>query len=516
MMNRRMFFQTGVLLAGALLGMMLAEWLGQPVRMHAGRADLTAYATKLQETAAEVDQQSEAAINAVLTDGLPFCSPQEMMFMRGLVYNNGQIKDVGRVKGRTFYCSSETGLAVPPFLVPVPAASYRNVRLYVWIPVMFGDKAKGFVVQVRDANVVINPHAFDGLREPSRSYAAFVYDAPTRTLVQGFGDVLPLSSAQVIAGRMIERGGMFYQPLCSESQKVCVVAGESRRSMLAGTRMLRGILLITGASLGITLALSCILFYQRHRSPERQLRRALEREELTLVYQPIVDLETSVIVGAEALLRWTNEEGEVVSPDTFIALAEEKGLIKQVSEYVIRRAVAEMKALLEDGDFYLTINITWQDLAAQEFISFLRATLAAAKLDASAVGLELTERSTLMKQEGIANIGQLRAAGHAIYIDDFGTGYSSLAYLRDLAVDCIKIDRAFTASIGTDAVTETIIPQILRMAEQLRLVVVVEGIETSAQAKYFRSAGKGILGQGWFLGRPVSAVQLSELRVRVT
>jgi sensor c-di-GMP phosphodiesterase-like protein len=236
---------------------------------------------------------------------------------------------------------------------------------------------------------------------------------------------------------------------------------------------------------------------------------------LTLVYQPIVNLETDVMVGAEALLRWTNEDGEVVSPDTFIGLAEDKGLIKEVTEYVIQRAICEMRNLLEDRDFYLTVNITWQDLAADEFVTFLQATLAEAELDPSAVGLELTERSTLMHQEGIANISRLRGAGHAIYIDDFGTGYSSLAYLRDLSVDFIKIDRAFTKSIGTDAVTETIIPQILRMAEQLGLAVVVEGIETDAQAKYFRAAGKGILGQGWFLGRPVAAAELSALRVVV-
>lgn len=107
----------------------------------------------------------------------------------------------------------------------------------------------------------------------------------------------------------------------------------------------------------------------------------------------------------------------------------------------------------------------------------------------------------------------MRNAGYSIYIDDFGTGYSSLDYLRDLAVDVIKIDKAFTATVGTNAVTESIVPHILQIAEKLCLTVVAEGIETEVQAAYFRAAGKGILGQGWFYSRPVPASELRKMGV---
>jgi len=129
----------------------------------------------------------------------------------------------------------------------------------------------------------------------------------------------------------------------------------------------------------------------------------------------------------------------------------------------------------------------------------------------SNVGLELTERSTADHKTAVHALAQFKNTGHVMYIDDFGTGYSSLAYLHELHVDAIKMDRAFTRTVGTGAVTASVVPQILEMAAQLDLLVVVEGIETREQAEYFRAAGRGILGQGWLFGMPVPASQFRKL-----
>jgi sensor c-di-GMP phosphodiesterase-like protein len=123
----------------------------------------------------------------------------------------------------------------------------------------------------------------------------------------------------------------------------------------------------------------------------------------------------------------------------------------------------------------------------------------------------MRRRSTADRKLAINAIANLREMGHKIYIDDFGTGFSSLSYVRDLKVDMIKIDRAFTSTIGTDAVTESIVPQILHMATQLGVGVIVEGIETTQQADYFRALGGGLLGQGWLFSKPVSAAKLIKL-----
>jgi sensor c-di-GMP phosphodiesterase-like protein len=132
-------------------------------------------------------------------------------------------------------------------------------------------------------------------------------------------------------------------------------------------------------------------------------------------------------------------------------------------------------------------------------------------VSAASVMIEITESSTALHQVAMEAIRHLRRLGHGVHIDDFGTGYSSLSYLHDLSVDAIKIDRSFTRAIGTDAVTVSILPQILAMATTLHLQVIVEGIETSQQAGYFSGGAKTILGQGWFFGHPVPPEEFLEL-----
>jgi sensor c-di-GMP phosphodiesterase-like protein len=135
----------------------------------------------------------------------------------------------------------------------------------------------------------------------------------------------------------------------------------------------------------------------------------------------------------------------------------------------------------------------------------LESALAEAGVHASSLGIEITESYTARQQVAKETILRLRERGHYVHIDDFGTGYSSLAYLHDLSVDAIKIDKAFTKAIGTDAVTVTILPQILTMADTLGLRVIVEGIETPQQARYFANASQTVYAQGWLFGRPVPA-----------
>ena len=246
--------------------------------------------------------------------------------------------------------------------------------------------------------------------------------------------------------------------------------------------------------------------YQRSRSMEQQLRRAIQKERLRLVYQPIVDLGTGRIVGAEALVRWTNEAGVDVGPDVFVKLAEERGFVGSITKFVLRRAVNDFnETLCTHPVFRLSINVTAADLADSTFLPALDRAIEQANVPAGRLVIEITETSMVRSQVAIETIHRLREKGHAVHIDDFGTGYSNLAYLHDLSVDAIKIDKTFVQAIGTDSVIFAILPQILSIAEALKLEVIVEGVETYLQAHYFVDMGKPILAQGWLFGRPVSA-----------
>jgi sensor c-di-GMP phosphodiesterase-like protein len=223
-------------------------------------------------------------------------------------------------------------------------------------------------------------------------------------------------------------------------------------------------------------------------------------------YQQIVSLASGRIVGAEALARWTDEEGFAVGPDVFVKIAEQHGFVGSITRLVVRHMLRDFAGTLRaHPDFRVCINVAATDLADSRFQPMLERALKRAGVAARSVVLEITESSTARHEVAIAAILCLRQRGHSVHIDDFGTGYSSLSYLHELSVDAIKIDRSFTRSIGTEAVTATILPQILAMAEALHHQVIVEGIETRQQADYFAALAQPIFGQGWLFGRAVSA-----------
>jgi len=245
---------------------------------------------------------------------------------------------------------------------------------------------------------------------------------------------------------------------------------------------------------------------------ERQLRRAVAKDDLQVAYQPIVELDGGRIVGAEALARWTDEDGFAVSPDIFIKIAEQFGFVGEITKLVVRHALRDFGAILRsDPGFHLSINVAASDLSDAEFLPMLDLALKQAGVAPQGLTIEITEGSTARHEVAMETIRVLRERGHRVHIDDFGTGYSSLAYLHDLAVDAIKIDKAFIQAIGTEAVTVGILPQILAMAQALNLQVIAEGIETGEQAVYFGNAEKPILGQGWLFGRPIPPVEFHRL-----
>lgn len=250
---------------------------------------------------------------------------------------------------------------------------------------------------------------------------------------------------------------------------------------------------------------------------EDKLRGALQRNEFSLHYQPLFDIRTGHISGMEALLRWTNDQLGVVPPSEFISVAEETGLILPIGDWVLRSACAQAKAWHDEGLplIRMSVNVSGQQFALREFPNQLGAILRETGLDPSKLELEITE-TLIMNDETWAEhaTNQLKALGVALAIDDFGTGYSSLAYLHDLSVDAIKIDRAFTQAIGTASVTVGILPQILAMADALNLEVVAEGIETIEQASYFADIAQAVLGQGWLFGRAIPAADFHRLLAR--
>ena len=245
---------------------------------------------------------------------------------------------------------------------------------------------------------------------------------------------------------------------------------------------------------------------EHQRRLEDDLRYAVNRGELSLVFQPIVNLQTGSLAGAEALLRWNHVERGFISPEVFIPLAERVGLIGEVGRRVLVDACHQVAEWRRNGlDMYVSVNVSACQIPDELSPAAVLATLQRHALPSEAVVIEITE-GVLMSDIGTAQpwIEQLRAAGLRIYLDDFGTGYSSLSYLKRFPMDTVKIDKSFVMDMSADNSDRTLVNTIITMAGNLGLDVVAEGIEEASQLALLREMGCGY-GQGYFFSRPVPA-----------
>jgi diguanylate cyclase (GGDEF)-like protein/PAS domain S-box-containing protein len=248
-------------------------------------------------------------------------------------------------------------------------------------------------------------------------------------------------------------------------------------------------------------------------SIEESLRRALEREEFTVHYQPKISLRSGEITGAEALLRWTHPTRGLVSPAEFIPVAEECGLMVPIGQWVLcaacKQARAWMDAKLPLGT--MAVNISAMEFRDEHFLAGVFAVLQETDLDPRFLELELTESVLMKHAESAATILKtLRAKGVQVALDDFGTGYSSLSYLRKFAIDALKIDQSFIHQIMTIPDETTIVTAVISMGRSLKLRVVAEGVETREELEFLK-AQQCDEAQGFYFSRPLAAEQFARL-----
>jgi diguanylate cyclase (GGDEF)-like protein/PAS domain S-box-containing protein len=241
------------------------------------------------------------------------------------------------------------------------------------------------------------------------------------------------------------------------------------------------------------------------------LQRALDRNELFLVYQPQVNIETGTITGLEALLRWQHPQLGLVPPSKFIAVAERSGLIVPIGEWVLKTACAQAKAWQDAGlpAVPVAVNVSAIQFRQQGFPEVIRAILRDTGLEPRYLELELTESLLLTNADVMFSILQeLRDMEVKLAIDDFGTGYSSLSYLRQFQVNRLKIDRSFVRDVAINPDDAAIATAIINMAKALNLEVLAEGVETEEQLSFFR-AQKCFEVQGFYFSKPVGVVQMA-------
>ena len=491
-------------------GMFLGYVAGLGGVLHSARNQLERRAVTILNSSDSASAEAVSVLVKIDSTSYGSCSPAEISFFRGLIFKSRFLKDAGHMYVRSIDCSSMLGQLREPMSVAEPDyTSAAGTHIFRTLPELATGGAGISGAQLGNAYVVFSPWVFS---DPGNTESHFTVTVRDKNMSRsGFisGGRPGLPAAVFTQDGQGSISGVLYATRCSKHFPTCTTAYDPIVQIVAQERPAEVVDSGLGGLGGLVFCMLWSVRRERNRSMERQLGRAIKKDSFRMVYQPLVAIATGKVVGAEALIRWNDEEGKAVSPDVFIALAEELGIIREITRLVVRHVLEDLGETLQRYPaFCLSINVSAADLHDPAFSSTLATSVRDAGVPTSSLAIEVTERSMANSAPIAEALRELRGAGFSVHLDDFGTGYSSLACLQELEIDAVKIDRAFIRAIGTGSLAQGLLQQILGIAEYLNLEVILEGVETREQADYFVATGKALVGQGWYFGRPGPAAAI--------
>lgn len=468
------------------------------------KVELADYTVVLLEHAQDVARAGVDGLNkALLIDAAP-CGDEDLAELRLIAFHSRYIKDVGRLSNGRLICTAIWGRLPTPVKLVAPNRLVRGYSLWRSVAAPGDGRIKVDLASYGNAIVTTAPTAFERVAVPMEGGGALVVTRDGRHRFQSFGAVQEMSRGT--NGALTPSAGHVATRACSSEFDICVVAQAASGSLWNEpswtVTSILALALAGGAGSGALLK----VFQGRREALDLMLTRAIRHGDIDLVYQPLRRLSDRQMIGVEVLARWRTLTGSDVSPDTFVPMAEHLKLGTELAKVVVAKSLDEIGWRLRCGDgFYASINLSAQDILSIGLRQFLLAQTKIYGVSASAIVLELTERSTASQQLLIEALRELEQAGFRVYLDDFGTGYSNFAYLADLPLAGLKMDRRLTRAAGTHSPASHAVEAICAMAKALKLPLVAEGVETEQQAIAMCRLVPDAVGQGWFLGKPCKA-----------
>lgn len=465
------------------------------------------------EHAGRIIQQATSALD-ILEEGFPpYCDNFHLGLLRKVAYDNDYIQDVVYIDGNRPRCSSMMNDINTMFL-PEPDFRYKDIY-NIWYKVespLNKNKPMIYVGATRHL-VVLNPRSF--LDVPSYSYN-IRYALLEKNKLDG-RVILSDSMSSSIYSRLTAGGNnpdRFYiddkyyvlKPLPDSDLALMVRADKPVK--------LSFYLTIFFSVLPIFMLISLLLSEVISRkslaiqSPRYVLNQALRQKEFELHYQPIIKLDTAQVVGCEALIRWRHSDGRLITPDSFIPMIRQVGLMKDLTFFVINEALQTACVLRHRyPEMFVSINLEAAEFEDIDVFNYLVEQVAIYDLDGANVNVELTESSMIEPQKAAPMVELYQQKGVDVAIDDFGTGYSGLSYLERVKANKLKIDKSFVGNISDHSPTDIVLSHIVSMAHCLNLHIVAEGIETPAQEAYLKSLGVAY-AQGWLYSKALTQEDL--------
>ncbi|WP_449554230.1 EAL domain-containing protein [Lelliottia amnigena] len=491
---------TGVLIFSVLIPISLSVWLAHRQAEDKFVQDLDRYSSRvLIRTNKVVDQAKEALTQIQSFNGQP-CSYQHLLAMRRISFSFRYVQEVMYVNNRQPVCSSlEQASKATAF--PLPMRTTHD-GYDAWLTQQNDLGIQRYMAVLGLGNYLV-------LLDPESLIDVIPFGAwPIEAALVGFDSNIVFSSSSPLPQHVWQqlqkqnfaplqyRGSMFVVKSVPDL-RFAVVAWASLEPLKESWHQQLLFWFPFGVLVSLVAAAFVMRLLRRLQSPRNRLLDAIHAREFVIHYQPIVALDSGKITGAEALSRWPQPDGSLLSPNIFIPLAEQTGLTSKLTRLVIEKVFEDMGEWLRHNPHqHVSINLSPADLFCVELPQVLSRLLNHWQIQPQQIALELTERGFADPTVSAPLIASLRRSGHPIYIDDFGTGYSSLSYLQDLDVDTLKIDKSFVDALEYKNVT----PHIIEMAKSLNMAMVAEGIETEGQLEWLRRHGVQY-GQGWLYSK---------------
>lgn len=500
--RRRLLTLSGIILV-VLLPVILAIWIAFIWAKAEVNAQLRTFAQLALDKSELVNQQADQVSDEAERYQGPPCTTAHQRQMLNIIRGYLYINELIYARDNQFLCSTLMAPVNGYMMAPADYKRDPDFAIYYYRTTPFYSGYKMTYMQRGNYVAVINPLFWSEVMSDDPTLQWGVYD----TVTKSFFSLSKQASAKFFSPLIhqtqltAQNNGYLYVIVHSAKRPIASIVATSTQRLYSHFLSHLVFALPAGIFGSLVLILLWLRIRQELQSPRRKLQRALEKHQLCLHYQPIIDITTEKCVGAEALLRWPGRQRPVMTPDEFIPLAEKEGMIDQVTDYVIKMMFDDLGTwLAKNPGFYISINLSASDFHTCRVIALTNQKIAQYALRPQQIKFEVTEHAFLDIDKMTSIILAFRQAGYEVAIDDFGIGYSNLNNLKLLNVDILKIDKSFVETLTTHKTSYLIAEHIIELAHSLELTTIAEGVETQDQVNWLRKRGVRYC-QGWYFAK---------------
>jgi sensor c-di-GMP phosphodiesterase-like protein len=473
------------------------------------RQYVMAIATKaLTQTERTSDQLAAGAKRYNAVPVQETCSDKGLSLLREIDLESTLLQAAGHITSANVMDCSSVGGRAATSLGPPQFVSWGGARIWTDVRLVPGDAPFVAVAQGQFVGIVHKQLALEFVdKMPGLAVAAFSWSTRKVLIERGNipGDWL---RAKTTSAGYLQRGDTVVAVRASLKNDIGAIAALSRPQTAWMTDQLTMVVVLLGALVGLLSAALIILLARARLSMPAMIRAALRGREFHLLYQPVVELASGRIIGAEALIRWTRPDGEIIPPDHFIGIAEQAGVIRLITARVLELLELDVREVLRTSPkFHFAVNFAAADIHSSELSDTLVNFCRRSGLPTTQLIVEATERSFVDAALADGTLRRIRGEGILVAIDDFGTGYSNLGHLARLELDLLKIDKLFVDEIGNRSACSEVAERVIGMAKALNLKIVAEGVETSDQAERLLQLDVDY-AQGYYFARPLPVDEL--------